>query len=321
MKTGNFATIIMSELYKQLKDYGHVKINEPLAKHTTFKIGGRASFFIEVKENDSLVKLLNFLSENGIEYYILGGGSNILFSDDDFEGVVIKISNFKFQISNCLIEADAGVVLGKIVNEAIKNELAGLEWGAGIPGTVGGAVRGNAGAMGKDISLILEKVEVWENGEVVKYGKDDCKFEYRGSKFKKDGGIILRAWFKLEKGDKAEILKTVQGYLKQRSGRYPAFPSAGSFFQNLDLKNWPGDKKDLLPIFIERKKIPAGWLIEQCGLKGFSIGGAKVSEEHGNFIINFDHASQSDILQVVEAVKEKVYNKYGVALVPEVEII
>jgi len=157
--------------------------------------------------------------------------------------------------------------------------------------------------------------------EIIELNNAECEFAYRESVFKKNSDIILRVWLKLEKGEKPEILKAVQGYLKQRTGKYPAYPSAGSFFKNIDLKDWPGDIKDLPELFRERGKVPVGWLVEQVNLKGFSVGGAKVSNEHGNFIINFAEATQSDILQLVEIVKEKVYNKFKVELEPEVEII
>lgn len=311
----------MQEIYNQLKQFGQVKLNEPLAKHTTFRIGGQAQFFVIVEEVDKLTKLLSFLSNEGVEYYILGGGSNLLWQDDEFEGVIIKISNIQYLISNNLIVADAGVPLGKIVNLASQNNLTGLEWAIGIPGTVGGAVRGNAGAMGKEIGNILESVKVWQNGEILELKNEACNFGYRESGFKNSSDVILSATFKLVTGDKQKIAETMQGYLKQRTGRYPAYPSAGSFFKNLDIKNWPGDINVLPELFRERGKVPVGYLVEQVGLKGLTIGGGKVSDEHGNFIINYKNATQLDILNLVEQVKEKVYNKFGVELEPEVEIV
>ncbi|MFZ2189241.1 MAG: UDP-N-acetylmuramate dehydrogenase [Candidatus Magasanikiibacteriota bacterium] len=314
----------MSELYQQLKEFGHVKLNEPMSKHTTFKIGGKANFFITIENTDNLGKLLTFVNEQGLSYFILGGGSNLLWNDDQFEGVVIKVGNKKLTVTGNMIEADAGVLLSQVVNLAAQNSLTGFEWAVGIPGTIGGAVRGNAGAMGVDISAdkCLAKVQVWQNGEVVEYNRSECNFVYRGSMFKDDPNIlVLRAYFRLDVGDQAEIMKSMQGYLAQRTGRYPKFPSAGSFFQNVPIDKWKKDLKDLPAIFVERKKIPVGWLVEQLELKGLTVGGAKVSDEHGNFIINFDNALQSDVLTLVELVKEKVYNKFGIELESEVEIV
>lgn len=312
----------MREYYEDLKRYGKVKLKESLAKHTTFKIGGTANFFIEVEEENKLIELLNFLSEKGINYFILGGGSNILFSDNEFTGVVIKVktSDLKLQNNNEII-VSAGMLLSQVVALVLKNNLSGLEWAIGIPGTVGGAVRGNAGAMGKETANCVDKVKVWRDGEIFELNNQDCKFGYRESLFKNNQDIILSVVFKLIPGNKQEIKELVQTYLKQRTGRYPSSPSAGSFFKNIEVSKWPGKKEDLPSLFWERGKIPVGWLVEQVGLKGYAVGGAKVSDEHGNFVINFSNGTQADVLSVVETVREKVYNKFGIELEPEVEII
>ena len=313
----------MNEIYNKLKTFGKVKLNELMAKHTTFKIGGPVDFFVIVDDTDKLAKLLTFVNEQGLSYFILGGGSNLLWQDERFEGVVIKVQSSEFRVQDDnIIVTDASVLLSQIVSLAIQNNLTGLEWGVGVPGTVGGAVRGNAGAMGSEIAGCLQKVEVWKDGEVVEFSPEECEFVYRGSFFKKNSDIvILRTYFKLEVGDKAEIMKAMQGYLAQRTGRYPIKPNAGSFFKNLEIDKWTGNTKDLPSIFIERKKVPVGWLVEQCNLKGYAVGGAKVSDEHGNFIINTGDATQSDVLAVIEKVKEEVYNKYGIELEEEVQII
>ncbi len=311
----------MMTYYAELKKYGRVKLKESLAKYTTFKIGGTANFLIEVETEEKLIGLLNFLSQEGIKYFILGGGSNILFSDNDFDGVVIKIKMQKLEIFNNTIKAEAGVLLSQVVTLALKNNLSGMEWGVGIPGTVGGAVRGNAGAMGKETANCIDSVKVWRDGEIFELNNQECQFGYRESIFKNSQDIILSAVFKLTSGEEKAIKESMQTYLKQRTGRYPSFPSAGSFFKNIDVNKWSGKKEDLPPIFWERGKIPVGWLVEQVGMKGYTVGGAKVSDEHGNFIINFANGNQADILSVVETVREKVYNKFGIELEPEVEII
>lgn len=312
----------MFTLNKQLKEYGHVRANVPLSKFSTFKIGGLAQFLVEVEKTDNLVRLLNFLTGEGNNFYILGGGSNVLFSDEGFEGVVVKIKTAGLSVNGETIEADAGVMLGLVLNSAVKNDLTGLEWSAGIPGTVGGAVRGNAGAMGKDVSCNISAVEIWSNGEITRLTKDECGFAYRESFFKQNSEqVILRAWFGLQKGDPKDILKEMQGYLTSRTGKFPKYPSAGSFFKNIEIDKWPGDKKLLPEIFVQRGKVPAAYTIDQAGLKGLGVGGAKMSDEHGNFLINFSNATQNDVLAVVEKVKEAVYNKFGVELEEEVEII
>lgn len=312
----------MMKYYEELKKYGKVKLKESLAKNTTFKIGGVAHFFVEVTEEEKMISLLNFLSGEDIPYFVLGGGSNVLFSDGEFEGVVIKLQTSELKLrEGGEIVVDAGVLLSKVVNFALQNKLSGMEWGVGIPGTIGGAVRGNAGAMGKENANCLIKVKIWREGEIFELEKAECGFGYRESIFKTNRDIILSAVYRLSPGDEKSIKESMQAYLKQRTGRYPSFPSAGSFFKNIDVNRWSGKKEDLPEIFWERRKIPVGWLVEQVKMKGYAVGGAKISDEHGNFIINFSNAKQTDILSIVETVKEKVYNKFGIELEPEVEII
>jgi len=311
----------MDQLYNDLKTFGQVKTNTSFSKLTTFQIGGPAQYLIKVTENDKLIRLLNYLSGEGIKYFVLGGGSNLLMPDEGIEGVTIKIETNKIETANHNIIAQAGAQLGTIVSVALKNHLSGLEWAVGIPGTIGGAVRGNAGAMGLDIAHSISQVEVWRDGEIITISKTDCEFGYRESIFKYNNSVILRAWFELKLGAKKEILDKIQGYMKQRSGRYPQFPSAGSFFKNIKMNKWPGDQNELPEIFRTRGTVPVGWIIEQLNLKGLKVGGAKISQEHGNFVINFHEAKQTDVLKLVETVKEKAYNKFRVELEPEVEII
>ncbi|OGH72056.1 MAG: UDP-N-acetylenolpyruvoylglucosamine reductase [Candidatus Magasanikbacteria bacterium RIFCSPLOWO2_01_FULL_43_20b] len=311
----------MDAIYQQLKQFGKVKPNEPLAKHTTFKIGGQARFLVIVEDREQTIGLLNFLSAEGINYFILGGGSNLLFSDDNFDGVIIKVTSYKLQVTKNVVEADAGVPLAKILNITMEHGLSGMEWSAGVPGTIGGAARGNAGAFGSDIASNVDRVEVWRNGEVIILSKEECNFGYRSSGLKKDGAVILSVWFKFPVGNKQEIMAKVQKNLQARQGKFPPFPSAGCFFKNIKLDKWPGKKEDLPPIFLERGTVPAGWLVEQAGIGGLTVGGAKVDASHCNFVVNVDKATQSDVLKLVEIVKEKVYNKFGVELEQEVEVV
>lgn len=296
----NLLSYIMLYLNKELKKFGHVRTNVLLSKYATFKIGGPAQFLVEVDNNDSLVGLLNFLSGEGIKFLILGGGSNLLFPDSGFEGVVIKIKTSNIKVLDETIECDAGASLGTVINLAAQNSLGGMEWAAGIPGTVGGAVRGNAGAMGKDAEENIDKVEIWRNGATIILSNNECGFMYRGSAFKANRqDVILRVWFKLKKVDQKQIMLKMQEYLLLRQGKFPAFPSAGSFFKNIKLADWQGDKKILPEIFLQRGSVPVGYLVDQVGMRGFAVGGAKVAEEHGNFIINYDKAEQNDVLAIV----------------------
>lgn len=314
----------MNDFYNKIKEFGDVKLNESLAKHTTFKIGGQAKFFIIVRKSEQLVGLLNFLSGEGIDYLILSGGSNVLVNDEGYDGLVIKIATMNApKITPTKlgfdIEVEAGVSLGLVVNLAVKNSLQGFDWGIGIPGSFGGAVRGNAGAMGKEMVNILKWVEIWRDGEILRLTVDECDFGYRESAFKHNRDVILRGSVYLEPGDKNQIMEKMQAHLKQR--KHTAFPSAGSFFKNLKLDKWPGDKKDLPELFLKRGSVPIGWMTEELGLRGLTSGGAKISDEHGNYIVNFNNATQADVLSLVEEIKQRVYNKFGVELEPEVQII
>jgi len=311
----------MNEMYKELKKYGHVRLNEPLKKHTTMQVGGPADLFISVSENEKLAELFNFLTGEGVSFFVIGGGSNILMPDERYEGVVVSVESRRMECLGESIVCDAGVYLASLVNAAAANSLSGLEWAAGIPGTVGGAVRGNAGAMGGDASQNIDEVIAWKDGEVVTLKRHECDFGYRTSGFKKNGGVILRVVFKLEKGEAGEIIRVMNDNIGKRLLKHPKWPSCGSFFQNIDLSDWPGDVTLLPEKYRERHMIPVGYLVEEAGLKGLKIGGAGIADEHGNFIVNFGGATQADILSVVETMKEKVYNKFGVELIPEVQII
>jgi len=310
----------MDNTYTDLKQFGKVKLNENIAKHTTFKIDSHSRYFVIVDDNDKLIKLLDYLTAQGIVYFILGGGSNILFGNE-FDGVVIKIQTKGLEIRNNVVVAEAGIVLGVVVSTVAGNSLTGMEWGIGIPGTIGGAVRGNAGAFGEDIAQNIEKIEVYRDGEVMEMQKDDCNFGYRESIFKSNSDVVLKAHLKFESGDKQEITKKMSELIKYRTGRFAPFPSAGSFFKNLPLSVWKKNKKELPPKFLEINKIAAGWLIDECDLRGYTIGGAKISDEHANFVVNFNKASFENVKQLVDEVKERVYNKFGIELVEEVVIV
>jgi UDP-N-acetylmuramate dehydrogenase len=274
-----------------------------------------------VTKTDELIGLLDFLSATGQVFFVLGGGSNLLLPDEGFDGVVIKISTGQLRIDGEIIIAEAGVLLGSVVNTATQNSLSGLEWGAGIPGTVGGATRGNAGAMGQDMSKCVERVEIWQNGEIKELSNYECGFDYRGSSFKENGAVILRVFIKLKKDDQKKIIKQVKEYLDQRIGKFPSYPSAGCFFKNVKLNKWSNYPKDLPAIFIERGTVPVGWLVDQAGAKGLEFADAAVSDKHCNFVVNKKNASQADVLALVEEVKTRVYNKFKIELESEVEIV
>jgi len=288
------------EYLESIKKLGlKVKTNEPLAKYTTFKIGGPADFFVEVEKEEELVKLLRLLKVLKLPYFVLGGGSNLLVADEGFRGIVIKIANYELRITNCKIIAGAGVSLGKLVELAAENSLAGLEFAVGIPGTVGGAVRGNAGAWQQAIGDKVKRVKVvTPEGEIKWIDSSDCQFAYRQSRFKKTKEIIWEVELELEKGNKKEIQEKIKENLAKRASQ-PKEPSAGC-------------------IFVNPKPFAAGELIDKCGLKGKRIGDAQISPKHANFIINLDKAKAAEVVRLIKLIKEKVKEKFGIDLEEEI---
>lgn len=302
-----------------------IQKNIPLAPLTTFKIGGPAKFFAEVKNETELLEALDFAKENKLEIFMLGGGSNILFSDKGFDGLVIRLLNTKYQILNTKIECDAGLQLSEVVKLAKENSLTGLEWAVGIPGTVGGAVRGNAGAFGGEMANNVESVRALEisgnRTNIVEYKKADCNFSYRNSFFKETPGmIVLSAKLKVTKGDKEAIEKRMQEIIKIRTEHQPKGFSSGSVFKNPIVEN-----QELLERFAKdtgaKAKddvIPAGWLIEEAGFKGKKIGGVMVSEKHANFFINDGTATAEDVIILAGIIKQKLREHYDVPIKEEI---
>lgn len=313
--------------------------NEPLANHCTFKIGGLARYFFVAKSSEEIVKAAEAAKDLGLKIFVLSGGSNVLFSDVGFDGLVVKIQNTKYEVQGtrapeqssvrgmAKIESDAGVKLAEIVNVAMENSLTGLEWAAGIPGTVGGAVRGNAGAYGKSTSEAIERVEALEKLKVKSYSKEDCKFGYRESIFKREGGIVLKVIFKLVPGDKNKIKEEMDKIFAARDGKIPQDPSAGSFMKNVEVTDEivktikEHAHEDVPADYLEKGKIPAAWLITQCDLRGKQIGGAKISEKHANFIVNAGGATAADVIALASLVKTKVRDETGIQLQEEIEYV
>ena len=313
------------ELYRQLKQFGKVKLNEALAKHTTFRIGGRANFFVISDSVAKLIDLLKLLQTEGVNYIVLGGGSNVLVSDDDFEGVVIKIKNQKLEIKDNVIEVEAGAMTAAIAQEAIKHNLDGFVWGVGVPGTIGGAVRGNAGAMGGQMKDVVDRVHILRDGETVELANAECGLGYRDSIFKHNSDLILKVYLKLEKKNNPELSKKALAGLTYRSQTQPKEHSSGCIFKNIIMSEHTDSTKlrnfDLPGEFVAKGRIPAGWLVAAAGMKGERAGQAQVSETHGNFIVNNGGATAAEVRALIERVKEKVYDKFGIELEEEIQLI
>ncbi len=279
--------------------------SEPLKNHTTFKIGGPAKCIFMPDSIDEIKDIISYCKENNQEYMILGNGSNVLFMDEGYNGIIIQIySNMnKISLRDQVIYGEAGALLSKLAAVARDNSLGGMEFAAGIPGTLGGAVVMNAGAYGGEMKDIVEYVDVLESDGVVKrYSCQDMDFAYRHSIIDNDK-IVLGAALKLYKADKEQIIDKMNELKDARVSKQPLeYPSAGSTFKRPE-------------------GYFAGKLIQDAGLKGYSVGGAMVSDKHSGFVINYNNATARDVLAVIEDVKTKVYDTYGVMLEPEVKII
>jgi len=304
-----------------------MKENVPLRDYTTFKIGGPARYFFVAKNKEDLKNAILWAKKKKLPFFILGGGSNVLFSDKGFNGLVIKLQNTQYEIRNTNVIAGAGVPLQKLVLEAVKKGLSGLENLAGIPGTLGGAIWGNAGAFEREIGDLVEEVKVLDVGgsklEVKKLKKEDCKFGYRNSIFKRrKNWIILEATLKLKKGNKKEIEEKIKEFLKLRKEKQPLeLPCAGSVFKNVSIEKVPKKIREKFKEKIKNGFLPAGVLIEAARLKGYQIGGAKISEKHANFIVNTGEAKARDVLKLIELIKKRVKKKFKIELKEEIVLV
>lgn len=302
----------------------NIKFNEPLKNWTTYRIGGPARYFFIANSLEDLNKVLKIARQFKIKYFILGEGSNLLFSDQGFNGLVVKNKISKLEITKEKIIVGAGVKFSYLALSSVKFGLAGLEWAVGIPGSVGGAIYQNAGAFGSDISKSIKSITVLRDNKIKKLNKEQGAFVYRGSIFKTNKDIILGTELKLKKGKIIESQKLLKQYSNARRLAQPIGPSAGSVFKNppfqkfskICLKTYPQLQK-----FKETGIIPAGWLIENSGLKGFKIGGAQISEKHANFIINQGRAKAKDVLALIKNIKKIVKRRFEIRLEEEIQII
>lgn len=298
----------MKELSEKIKSLTTADVleNESLAKHTTFKIGGPADLLVIPKNVNDLKIIIEEVTKANIPYFVMGNGSNLLVSDKGIRGVVIKICGTmdKIEIHDNKLEVGAGAFLSKVLNECAEKGLSGFEFFAGIPATVGGAIAMNAGSWGGTISLFLKKVKVMtKNAKIMELDKYECGFSYRSSKILQYGSIVLEAFFELEKKDPETVKSAVKYILQLKSSSQPlTYPSAGCVFKNVD-------------------KEPAGKIIESLGLKGESIGGAKVSDVHANFIINTGNATASDVKNLIDRIKGIVFEKKGIHLEEEIKLV
>lgn len=299
---------MFSERLRTIIDYSRIREQEPMKAHTTFRIGGPADYFVDVKDTEELMALLSLCREDGMPWHILGNGSNLLVADRGVKGVVIRLSGEFEGYEICRegpegqLSAGAGIRLAKLAKAAAGAGLSGLAFAGGIPGTLGGALVMNAGAYGGEMKDYVRSVTVADpDGSIIELDAQDMKFGYRSSILQNKGYIALRAQFALSPGEPEELLAQIEDLNRKRKEKQPLeYPSAGSTFKR------PAGHF-------------AGKLIMESGLRGYRVGGAAVSEKHCGFIINAEDASAEDVHRLIEKVKEIVHEKTGVMLEPEVK--
>ena len=285
-----------------------IKYNEPMAKHTSFKIGGPAQCFINAESVEEIKQICKVASKNDINLTIIGNGSNLLVTDNGINGIVVKVNIKKFELEfsndDVSLIVGAGNKLGEIAQKLLRNEITGFEFAAGIPGTIGGAVRMNAGAYGKEMKDIVETVKCMDyDGNIYEKSNKDLEFEYRKSMFAKNKFIILEAKLKLQKGNAQYIKDKMLEFEQSRKQKQPLeFPSAGSTFKR-------GTD------FITAK------LIDDAGLKGYRVGGAMVSTKHAGFVVNENNATAQDVLNLVKHIKQEFYKKLNKKIELEIQVI
>jgi len=282
--------------------------NVDLRQYSNFQIGGRADFLFEASSIKQLVEAVLLAKKHSCPFYVIGGGYNIIFDDDGFRGLIIKncAKGIK-HTSEKSVEVDSGVTLKEFLKFCLERELGGMEFLAGIPGTIGGAVYGNAGAFGKDIGSFLEKATLLDDkGESITVSQSYFAFGYRYSILKRTQQAVLKASFSLVKEDQEKIKEKIENNLEARRKKHPplSLPCCGSYFKN--------------PVLPSGKKVAAAVLLEQVGAKNLRVGGAAVYKGHANFIYNIGGATAKDVLQLASKLKERVKERFGVVLEEEV---
>lgn len=302
------------EIYKDLQNIvndSNIYIDEPMNKHTSFKIGGCADLFIKVNTIKDLENIIRYSKNKNIPITITGNGSNMLVKDKGIRGITLQITFNKMQINEnrdveneVIVEVESGKKIGELSANLQKESIAGFEFASGIPGTIGGAIKMNAGAYGKEMKDIVKTITYMDkNLQIKKIDNEDALFSYRHSRFSNTDDIILSVELKLKKGDYEQIKSMIEEYRNSRIEKQPLdMPSAGSTFKR-------GED------FITAK------LIDDAGLKGYTVGGAQVSLKHAGFVVNTGNATAEDVLKLVEHIKNVIYDKFGKVIELEVEVV
>lgn len=304
-----------------------IQENIALKNLSTFRIGGKAKYVVFAENNNDIIAALRFAQEKTIPVGIIGAGCNLLITDDDIDGLILKMNSKNIEIRNTLVFAEAGLSLAALTAFGHKNHLIGLEWAPSVPSSVGGAIRGNAGAFGGETKDKLKQVRVYREGDIIDIESTALDFQYRYSSFKSEGNkdIILGGLFELETGDIVSSQKQVRDNIIRKNQNQPVgVACSGCIF-----KNYEGNIDDIslydkypdLAKFVENGIIPSGYLIEKAGLKGISYGGIQVSDKHANYMINTGDGKFEEVMKLIQIVKDKVYQEFGIDIEEEVSYL
>ena len=318
---------MLEDLKKKLPG---LKENEPLASHTTFKIGGPAKFYYPANNSDELLKAVKAADFFGLPYAIIGWGSNLIVADAGYDGLVIKLNSDNYTIDGNEITAEAGLNLSRLVGAASQAGLTGLEFAVGIPGTVGGAAIGNAGAFGQSFGDLVKSVEIYDNGKVRKISREKMNYGYRESAYKHSAAVILSVTISLKQGNAKTIGEKMMEIISARKN-LPYEPSAGCIFKNINLDEIKFDhgrvlkeleiSEDEWKKITSHGKLPVAYIIDRLGMKGEVIGGCRISDKHCAFFVNDGECKAEHVMMLISKVKMKVRNQLGIQLQEEVKYL
>lgn len=291
------------QAFKKFVPEEDIRLREPMADHTTFRIGGPADCFVQIENKEQLIQVLRYLRQVEVPFFILGNGSNLLVSDKGYQGIILQIGQkmSKIEVEGDVITAQAGASMAQVARAALDHGLTGLEFASGIPGTIGGGIVMNAGAYDGELSGVVTQVNVVNGaGECMELENDSMEFGYRTSTIRNNPFTVTEVVLKLEKGDREQIKAKMEDLAARRREKQPLeYPSAGSTFKR-------------------PRGYFAGKLIMDAGLRGFRIGGARVSEKHCGFVVNIGNATAEDVRDVINEVQERVKERFNVNLEPEI---
>lgn len=306
-----------------------IKTDFPLAKISTYKVGGNAAFVAYPATLDELREAIAWAADHNLPMRVLGGGSNLLVSDEGFDGLIIFYSDKTITVDakSGTVLAGAGAVTAAVAGATVREGLAGFEWAVGVPGTIGGAIYGNAGASGGEMKDSVVRVSAFENNALRIFTNEECEFGYRRSYFKKNNAIILGVELRLDvAADPLQPKEKMLSVLQYRNETQPkGLASSGCTFKNYEIKDDAEAVRlkalDIPQDFLDKKRIPTGWLIERAKLKDVCVGGACVSHVHGNFIVNQGDATATDISKLISVIKTRVFEVFGISIEEEITLL